>query len=320
MLTKQKIIHSLLAESWVSGVDVATRLGLSRTAVWNHIVSLREKGYAIKSDPKRGYKLQGVPSSLYPELVSYGLGVKRIGRQMIHHDLIGSTNTEAMRIALDLSDGTVVVAEQQDHGRGRLNRKWESVSGKSILFSVVLKPDFVRPVEAYKFTMFVAVSLSEVLIESTGIDVDIKWPNDIYVKDKKVAGILTEMSAEADTIKHVVVGIGINMDQSSNDFSGDLKNAGSLSMFVQSIDRLVIFRQVLSKLDFYYDKFLNGNFDTIFSKWKHMCTTKGKTVRFKLKNVPVVGVVDDILEDGALSVKVGGGDLVKLYSGDITIL
>ncbi len=321
MLTKQVIIHSLLANDWVSGSEVASRLKLSRTAVWNHVSSLKERGYDIQSDPKMGYRLEGVPDCLYPELVSYGLDLKRVGRRIIHHDIIESTNSEAMRIADDLCDGTIIVAEQQLSGRGRFNRRWESIKGKTILFSVVLKPDSIRPVQAYRFTMFAAVSLAEALMESVGIGVDIKWPNDIYLEDKKIAGILTEMSAEADLVRYIVVGIGINIGQSAEDFSEDLKNAGSLAMFTHPVDRLQVFRQVISKLDFYYEKFINGDFDTIFTKWKSGCATKGKSVSFKLKNVPFVGVVDDILKDGALSVKVDGqDDLIKLYSGDIKIL
>ena len=205
-------------DGYISGEEIAGRLGVSRTAVWKHIRALKAAGYEIESHARKGYSLLDAPDLLLPQEIQPTLRTQVIGKNMIHFNDIPSSNNEAKRLALEgAPDGTVVVAEAQGAGKGRLSRGWYSPSQKGIWFSVVLRPSFL-PQEAPKCTLMAAVAVVRAM-KDMGFSVGIKWPNDVLDDNgKKLVGILTEMSAEMERVNFVIIGTGINVNLWPVDF------------------------------------------------------------------------------------------------------
>ncbi|NLK01318.1 MAG: biotin--[acetyl-CoA-carboxylase] ligase, partial [Clostridia bacterium] len=195
--------------AYISGEKISEILGVSRSAVWKHIENLREEGYEIDSATKKGYKLISVPDILFPQEISPGLDTKRLGKSLRHFHVLDSTNEYARVLAEEgAKEGTVVIAEQQKKGRGRMDRPWFSPRG-GIWFSVIFRPPF-RPHRAPGITLVSTAAVTNALSIITGLEPLIKWPNDIYIEGRKVGGILTEMRAEMDRIHYIIQGIGIN--------------------------------------------------------------------------------------------------------------
>jgi len=322
MSNKELIIHNLLNNEWVSGIDLAQKCGVSRTAVWNNIASFKSKGYDIESDHKLGYRLVGIPECLYPELVSYKLKSGVIGKKIIHYMSTGSTNIDAMRFALKgEKEGTVIVAETQTQGKGRFNSKWESVPNKSLAFSTLLRPYGKRPRQGYQFTMMAALSIVEAIYEFTGLKPRIKWPNDIYLNNKKIAGILTELNADTDLINFIILGIGINVNQNETDFPDNLSHATSIHCALKErIGRLDFFKLLLFYLDKRYNDLIQNKFSDIFKIWQSFSYPPGTKVFYSANSHEGNGVIEKVNEDGAVSIRKEGGEIISIYSGHLQIL
>lgn len=322
MPNKEIIIHYLLRHDWISGSELAEKLSISRTAVWNHISYFRQKGYIIDSHPKSGYRLLNIPDSLYPELIRFDLNTRIIGNKIIHFPVTGSTNDDLLNLgAQGYPEGTVVIAEQQTKGKGRYNRKWESTYNKSILFSLLLRPDNIKLMDCYQFTILSSVCIVETLFDLTESQFSIKWPNDIYSQGKKIAGILTELRGEMELINYIVVGIGINLNQDTTDFPDNLPSAGSVYLSTGiMLDRFQYIKCLLKKIDHYYFYMKNNGFTDIFEKWKTYCDTNGKRVTFSSGNISGSGIVLDINSDGALIIQDDNNMKFTIYSGDISII
>lgn len=206
----------------VSGEDISRRLGISRTAVWKHIRKLRSEGYSIESQTNSGYKLTGSPDVMSLSELEPFLHTEFIGRNIIYLDSVDSTNLYAKKKAENpFREGTVVIADEQTVGRGRLGRHWVSTKGKGIWMTIMLKPD-IMPSDAPKLSIVAALAVANALRSCCQIDAKIKWPNDIVAGGKKLCGILTEMSAEDDEIKYVIIGIGINVNMEAEDFGQEV--------------------------------------------------------------------------------------------------
>ena len=322
MSNKELIIHTLLDNEWVSGTDLADKCGISRTAVWNNIVSFKSKGYVIESDHKLGYRLAGIPELLYPELVSYKLESRVVGKNIIYYTSTGSTNIDAMDLALKgEKEGTVVIAETQTHGKGRFNRKWESTPNKSLAFSTILRPYGKRPRQGYQFTMMAALSIVEAIYQFTGLKPKIKWPNDIYLNNKKIAGILTELNADTDLINFIILGIGINVNQSENDFPSNLSHAASIRCVLkEQISRLNFLKLLLFYLDKRYNELIQNKFTELFEVWKTYSYPPGTKVFYSANSNEGNGVIERVEEDGALVIRKDDGETVSIYSGHLQIL
>lgn len=310
---------------FISGEDIAATLNVSRTAIWKHIKKLKEKGYGIDGKEKCGYILQKIPDKLLPEIVQTELDTKIIcenPKKFIYFDSIDSTNKFAKKIANEgAADGTVVVAEEQTGGKGRLERDFFSPKFKSILFSVILRPKFL-PKDAPKFTLMAAVAIIQAM-EKFNLQAKIKWPNDILFKNKKLVGILTEMSAEIEKINFVIIGIGINANISSEEFPDEIKKiATSLSTINggKNISRVKFFRAVLEELDKLYSEIKSNGFEKIFGLWKKYNMTLGREIKIisAESNEIFFGKAIDIDNDGALVVETSNG-LKTFYAGDVSI-
>ena len=305
---------------YLSGNEIAQKLGISRAAVWKHIRSLRQTGYDIESQSRNGYALTGEPDLLLPENILCGLNTKHIGQRIVHYDSVNSTNAVAKRLAAEgAAHGTVVVAEEQSSGRGRLERSFFSPPG-GIWFSVILRPPFL-PREAPKCTLMAAVAVAEAM-KKLGMKPEIKWPNDLMYQGKKYVGILTEMSAETDRIQSVVIGIGINVNVEPEDFPPELRDtATSLSIMTGSqVPRVDLFRELLESMEKLYDLAYDEGFGPVFDLWKKYTVTLGREVDAigVGKNETFTGKAVDIDEDGALLVDTGS-EIRRVLAGDVSV-
>ena len=319
---KKKILEMLRTSDgkYVSGEIIAEKLEVSRTAIWKHIQSLRKHGYQIASSERLGYKLEMLPDLLLPEIVQYELDTKIIAADapVVYKNSIDSTNEFAKKMAYNgAADGTVVVAEEQTGGKGRLERSFFSPKEKGIWFSIILRPQCL-PKDTPKFTLLAAVAVARAF-ERFNLRAGIKWPNDIMYDGRKLVGILTEMSAEIGYVKYVVIGIGINANIEREEFPASIREiAASLSeMAGKNLNRLEIFRAVLEEFDKLY---IANDFDEVFKNWRKYNITLGETVTvFSAESGEIfTGKAIDINEEGALVVKTDG-EIKTVYAGDVSI-
>ncbi len=215
-------------ENAVSGADLAEELGISRAAVWARIQELRALGYEIQANPHDGYRLRSSPDVLNGDDILALLPDRLIiGRDIrVFHETT-STNDLADKLGRDgVKEGAVVIADKQNKGRGRLGRSWISLPGRGLWFSVLLRPP-LSPQAATQLTIASATAVVRALQKSTGLRCDVKWPNDILINGRKICGILTEMAAELESIKHIVLGIGLNVNFAEDDFPPDIRKIAS---------------------------------------------------------------------------------------------
>jgi len=299
----------------VSGEDISRQLGISRSAIWKHMQELRQQGYDIVAVPHLGYQLASSPDLLVPQEISFDLNTKVVGKKIFHYDTVDSTMDIAMRLGMDGSpEGTVVFAESQQKGRGRLGRTWSSPKNKGIYFSLILKPN-ILPLESPKLTLLIAIAICEAIRKMTKLDCLIKWPNDLLINNNKICGILTEMNAEADRIKCVVVGVGINVNTSS---SALLPKATSLKEELgERVSRTELAKELLRSIDKEYATFLKEGFHPFIKRWLKLSATSGHRVRVHSHNEYIEGEALDIDEDGGLLIRRDSGFIEKITAGDV---
>jgi BirA family biotin operon repressor/biotin-[acetyl-CoA-carboxylase] ligase len=310
-MTKEEILRVLRArDDYVSGERIAELLGVSRSAVWKHVQALGREGYGIESHQHRGYHLVSVPDRLYPFEVRNGLQTELIGRKVVHFNLTTSTNAVARQMADEgIEEGTVVVAESQTRGKGRLGRKWITKPG-GVWMSVVLRPR-IDPAHAASITLLAAVSVAKAL-RGEGAEAVIKWPNDVLVNGKKICGILTEMSAETDAVSFVVLGIGVNVNNPV-----PLETATTLKAELgRKVDRVRLVQAMLEQLEEDYLTFKTQGFTPILWEWRRYSDTLGRPVEVSHQDEVIRGIAQDVADDGSLIVQLGDGTQRKIVSGD----
>lgn len=319
---KEKILSLLKKHypDYVSGEEVSKMLGISRTAVWKHMKNLKEKGYEIESYPKIGYRLVETPDKLYKHELLGLLNASILGKDIEYREVTGSTNELAKELAeKGAVEGTIVIAEKQTAGKGRMGRSWYSPDGKGLWFTLILRP-MISPADAPKLTLVSAVAVAKTL-RDLGIPAGIKWPNDILVDERKIAGILTEMNAEIDKVNYVVVGIGMNVDLSSEALPDDLDSiATSLEQHLQHPhSRLEVLATLINNYDLLYKEFINGQFPRILAAWKEMSVTINRSVRITSFNNVEEGIAFDVDEEGVLLLLKDDGSLKRVLSGDVSL-
>lgn len=318
---KERILMELNQnkQDFISGQYLSDRLGISRTAVWKYINSLKKQGYEIEAVPNKGYRLVTSPDVLIPEEVYPLLKTSVLGRKIIHSEKLASTSTLAKEIAPQQQEGTLVIAEEQTGGRGRLGRKWYSPRGGGIWASLILKPR-IRPEKAYQLTQVAAVAVVKAIKEATGILAGIKWPNDIIINGKKVCGILTEMNAEADAVNHIILSVGLNVKPGKGDMPLDLKDKMTF-LDVEcgfSVSRKGLLAVLLGELERAYFKFLEQGFDSVAADCRRFSVLLGREVRVEQMDRVFQGRVVEITGDGALLVETAEGK-VEVISGDVSV-
>lgn len=317
MNIEDKILEKLILSKGkrVSGERLAHELSVSRTAIWKHIRELREAGYMIESSTNLGYSLVGTPDSLTPGEIKAGLKTGVIGKNIQYFKETESTNIIAREIANSVEEGTVVIAESQTGGRGRLGRKWLSPEG-GIWLSIILKPG-IQPQYAPRITLLAGVSVAKT-IRSFGLAAKIKWPNDVLINGKKVCGILTEIEAEMDMIDYCVVGIGIDANVDTESFPEEFRESStSLKKELgNSINRVEFVQKLLLEFEALYLKFQHDEFSSILEEWRNMSATIGEWVKITTQTRTIYGEAIGVDSEGALILETGEGQLEKIVSGD----
>ena len=301
----------------LSGEALAARLGLSRAAVWKRINRLKAQGYAIVGSPRRGYRLLAATDRLLPAEIALGLQARRLTGPVHHFDEVASTNDLAKELAAQgAPEGTLVVAEAQTGGRGRLGRQWESPAGTGLYVSLLLRPP-LPPTEMPQITLTTAVAVARAVTRVTGVAPGIKWPNDLLLDDRKLGGILTEMETESEQIRHVVVGLGLNVNNPA--FTKELEPiATSLALATgRRHSRLKILQAWLEEFEELYGRFLAREFAGILDEWRRLTVTLGRRVTVRQGPVTICGQALDVAPDGALLVETEAGEVVRVTSGEI---
>ncbi|WP_243296799.1 biotin--[acetyl-CoA-carboxylase] ligase [Bacillus litorisediminis] len=323
MNSNKQILLSLFNETqggFLSGQQIADQLGCSRTAVWKHIESLREDGYEIEAIRNKGYRIVERPNGVKEYDITTGLDTTKLGQNYFYYDTVASTQKIAHELAQKGEpEGTLVLADQQQSGRGRMDRPWFSPKGTGIWMSLILRPRLL-PAQTPQLTLLTAVAVAQAIEEVTGITPSIKWPNDLLIDGKKCTGILTELQAESDQVRYLIIGIGINVNQVKEDFPEELRTlATSLKMIKgQEISRAKLVQEILKRLERLYDIYLMQGFKPIKLLWESYADTLGKIIKAKTMHGTIQGKAIGLSDEGVLMVEEINGTQHKIYSADIS--
>lgn len=325
MKTDKSDILFLLRDSrdYVSGQQLCTQFGVSRTAVWKAINQLKEEGYEIEAVSRKGYRLLESPDILSRSEIVSRLKTEWMGREVYYFDETSSTNIDAKRFAEEgAPHGAVVVADMQKSGRGRRGKTWESPSGSAIYMTILLKPDF-PPEKAPMLTLVMALSVADAITEMTGLESGIKWPNDIVVNGKKVCGILTEMNVEPDFIQYVVIGVGINVNNgSAEEFPEEIRQTAT-SLKIESgvqVSRAALVSHVLAQFEKNYDTFVRTlDFSVLMNDYDKHLLNLNREVKVLDPKGEYTGIARGINRTGELIVETGDGRLVEVYAGEVSV-
>src|SRR6266446_5484933 len=313
---------TLLAENAtivISGARVAREIGVSRSTVWKWVERLRELGVRVKGHPRSGYFLERVPDILTADMLRQRLKGGLFGKRIYHFLKVDSTN----RVALELGhagepEGAVILGEEQTAGRGRAGRKWHSERAAGIYVTLLLRPK-LAPVQAPLLTMMAGLSAHSAVQALTGLVVDLKWPNDLLIQGKKVGGILTEMHAEPNQVRFVIVGIGLNVNQEK--FPGELANIAT-SLRVETgkpQSRMELLVRLLREFESDYNRFVREGVAGVIARFESVSSyAKGKRVRVTSGTESYSGTTAGLGPEGLLQVEREDGRITAVISGDVT--
>jgi BirA family biotin operon repressor/biotin-[acetyl-CoA-carboxylase] ligase len=255
-------------------------------------------------------------NELAPELVTDNLNTCLIGREVFYYPVVTSTmDTARQHIKQGAGVGTVIIADEQTAGRGRLNRTWISPPGDNIFFSVILRPEVEY---IYSLIMLASVTAARSIEKVTELKTQIKWPNDILIKGRKTCGMLLEVNVKGNRVEYAIIGIGINVNMDYSDFSETLPEATSLFHEKGNrVSRLALMRQLLIEMDSIYQGMKSGV--SIYEEWRNRLITLGKKIQVKWGDTVQEGIAEDVAHDGALLLRNTDGDLVRVVAGDATL-
>ncbi len=307
---------------YVSGELLAQNLGISRAAIWKYLVRLKEIGYKIEAAPRKGYRLLSPTALLHPLEIKDGLQTTKFGQIIYEQAEIDSTNKWAKTLAgqQNAPEGTLVIAEKQTGGRGRMGRSWSSAPGLGLWFSLILRPQISMSALA-GIMLLTAVSMGKTIFQITGIQVQIKWPNDVMYQGRKLVGILAELNGEADMVHYLVLGVGVNVNHRKEDFPEELTGIATSLKLIRGEDcsRRLILQEFLKELEIAYNQLPpSGISDAIIEYAKIHSATLGKKVKVNMGPGRVLeGEALDLESDGSLLVRESNGKITRVYSGDI---
>ncbi|MDY6842500.1 MAG: biotin--[acetyl-CoA-carboxylase] ligase [Thermodesulfobacteriota bacterium] len=321
MESREKIIRTLLREKkFISGEQLAQDLNISRTAIWKHIKKIRQMGIEVVSRAREGYKIAFLPDRLLPILIRAGLKSDSIGKQIIYFERTGSTNDVAKQeAALGAEEGTLVIAEEQSSGRGRMGRTWISPPCKNILMSIIFRP-CIPTTQVFYLTMITSLGLCKILRRNYGIDAKIKWPNDVYVGGRKIAGILTEFSGDSDAVNYAVVGIGLNVNVDTShipEISG--LSTSVLRELRREVNRLDLLTDTINQIGEEYMRFRRGESEKIYEDWVALSLIMGANVTVTSQDHIEEGVVKGFEKEGNLVLIDDSGKEKRIVSGDVSL-
>ncbi|MGX6442547.1 biotin--[acetyl-CoA-carboxylase] ligase [Neobacillus sp. K501] len=308
-------------ESYLSGQHLAELIGCSRTAVWKHIEELRKEGFELEAVRKKGYRIVKTPEKITADEIRLGLKTRFIGQNIHYEESVESTQKIAHRLAYEnVSEGTVIIAEEQLSGRGRMDRKWHSPKYTGIWMSLILRPNIPLP-KAPQLTLLAAVAIVQAIEGLTDLSPEIKWPNDILIRGKKVTGILTELQAEADRINSIIIGIGMNVNQVEEDFPVELEKIATSLRIEQGkeISRAAMVREIFNNMEKLYNLYLAEGFLPIKLLWESFAISVGRQITARTLMQTIVGKALGITEEGVLMIEDKQGVTHHVYSADIEV-
>lgn len=305
----------------ISGEELASRFGISRAAVWKRIQKLEELGYVFHAKPNLGYRLVSVPDLLHPVEILSELDTSWFCKRYVYYDQIDSTNTEAMKLAMnDAPEGTVVVAEAQTAGRGRLGRSWMSLPKKGLYFSFVLRPE-IDPRQAAQLTLLSALVLRGTLQKLYSLPIMVKWPNDLVIGERKLAGILAESHMEPQRLRFVVIGIGINVFYNEKDFVGEFRYPPT-SLSIELGSDVIIRRQDIlcgfsREFEKSYELFLSSGWEPWMNRLREASMLLGRFLTVNTGIEEVSGTAVDFSHGGGIILRTPSGELREIWIGDV---
>ena len=318
----EKILQLLRERSpdFLSGEEMCRRLKVSRAAVWKRIQGLRTLGYEIEAVTRSGYRLLRSPDLLTPAEVKPLLETEWMGKTIHHFETLDSTNSRAYQLALaGAGEGELVIAESQSKGRGRLGREWFSPPFLNLYLSVILRPN-IPPQQASLITLMAAVATSDAIEKFSGLHPSIKWPNDILMGNRKLAGLLNEIHSETDRIHFVILGMGINLNVDKGKMPREIQRlATSLKEEMgETVSRKNFLQCLLSEVEKWYSVFLRKGGGAILKAWRERARIEGKTVKVTSFGETLVGTAVGVDSDGALILKTRNGERKRVVAGDVS--
>jgi BirA family transcriptional regulator, biotin operon repressor / biotin---[acetyl-CoA-carboxylase] ligase len=308
-------------DQYLSGQTLAETIGCSRTAIWKHIEELRKDGFELEAIRNKGYRIMKTPERVTADEIRLGLKTRALGQTIHYEDKVDSTQRVAHRLSYEyVPEGTVVLAEEQESGRGRMDRKWYSPKYTGIWMSIILRPKLPLA-KAPQLTLIAAVAVVQAIEQLTELSPQIKWPNDILINGKKMTGILTELQAEADQIHSVIIGMGINVNQKKEDFPEELQEIAT-SIYIEQgemLSRSALIQSVLTNLEKLYFLYLEKGFYPIKLLWEGYAISIGKKIKARTLSNVIEGIAVGITDDGVLKIEDQTGRVHLVYSADIEL-
>jgi len=325
MKTQDRVLAYLKENrnDWVSGQWLSRKLAMSRTAVNKHVQRLKLAGYPIETSTRKGYFLGDVPDLLRPDEIREGLETRIFGPAEIHYlPKLDSTNKQAgVLAAAGAPEGTMVVADTQLQGKGRKGRPWFSPEGTGVYLSLILRPA-MPPSKAPVVTLMAGVAVAETLLCLTELDAKIKWPNDILVNNRKIAGILTEISTDMDSVGYIIVGIGMNVNTTRESFQAE-GHTEATSILMETgapFPRIKVIKTFLNFFETYYTTLQTEGFEPILKRWKGLAGMMGRKIRVAMVGDVVTGTAVDIDREGVLILRDDKGEYHRIVSGDVELI
>ena len=304
---------------YVSGAAIASKMGITRTAVWKYLKQLERMGYVFETLKGTGYWLKSAPDKLYPWEIERYLDAATIGREIVYRDEVDSTNALAFRLALaGAAEGTCVVAESQSAGRGRLQRQWFSPHAKNLYLSVVLKPP-VHPSRIYPLSFISSLAAFDTLT-ALGVAPRLKWPNDVLAGGKKVCGSLIELSTEADRVRFAIVGIGLNINMERADMEPEIADRAT-SLLIEAkkrFERASVCGMLLNSLEKHYEVVGRHGVDEVCRLWEEKAKTTGTYMEIRQMDRVYRGISQGIDWDGAVLLN-ENGVVKRVIAGDVSV-
>lgn len=319
--TRNKLIQLLSEQKdqYISGQKLSEQLNISRSAIWKHMKELEKDGYEIEAKSRLGYKIISSPDKLSENTLKWGLDTDWLGNTIHHLEVTESTQTVAHQLARDgAPHGTVVIADEQTKGKGRMHRTFHSTSNTGIWMSIILRPNLL-PFLASQLTLLTATVLADVIKEKFPVTPQIKWPNDILINQKKLAGILTEMQAEQDQIQYIVIGFGMNVNLDESTMPADINDiATSLQIELgKELDTNRLTQSILEKFEEVYDGYIKHGFTPIKEKWETYGFKIGEKINIRAMKNEWTSTFLGIASDGALLATDVNNNEAKYYSAEI---
>ena len=306
---------------YLSGQDLSDILKISRVAVWKHIKKIRVLGYQIESKQKRGYRFVKTTNQLLPWEISPKIKTDYIGKRIYYLEEVDSTQNFASQIAQNkIEHGTIIIAQKQTDGKGRLNRKWVSPNG-GISCSIILHPTFTIE-DSMLLPIVTSIALSSAIRKSTNLKTNVKWPNDITLNGKKVAGMLIDASFQSNTIESIIIGIGINYKINPKDVEKKLKKTSNFYGVATLLNKsetdnaVILIKNFINELEKKIEALTDGKKLKIISEWTKNSETINKKVVINSSNRKISGIAKKIDSDGALIIETKHGT-ERILTGDI---